>query len=141
MNLLTNTAAFIFALGVIIFVHELGHFLAAKSVGDILSITDMPGTAEAGDGLDRLAVDEAKRAHIVIYVTDGDLNRQQHAQLQELIALDTFAMINAQVLAVIMKLHHLLRHVHIIRIAVHATGQVAFFITRERQHSATQIRH
>ena len=56
--------------------------------GDILSITDMPGTAEAGEGLDQLAVDEAKRAHIVVYVTDGDLNRQQHAQLQELIGLD-----------------------------------------------------
>ena len=56
--------------------------------GDILSITDMPGTADAGDGLEQLAVDEAKRAHIVIYVTDGDLNRLQHAQLQELIRLD-----------------------------------------------------
>ncbi len=31
MNLLSNTAAFIFALGVIIFVHELGHLLAAKA--------------------------------------------------------------------------------------------------------------
>lgn len=56
--------------------------------GDVLSITDMPGTAEAGDGLDPLAVDEAKRAHIVVYVTDGDLNRLQHALLQELIRLD-----------------------------------------------------
>ena len=56
--------------------------------GDVLTITDMPGTADAGDGLERLAVDEAKRAHIVIYVTDGDLNRVQHAQLQELIQLD-----------------------------------------------------
>ncbi len=33
MNLLSNTAAFIFALGVIIFVHELGHLLAAKLFG------------------------------------------------------------------------------------------------------------
>ena len=31
MNLLSNTAAFIFALGVIIFFHELGHLLAAKA--------------------------------------------------------------------------------------------------------------
>ncbi len=31
MNLLSNTAAFIFALGVIIFFHELGHLIAAKA--------------------------------------------------------------------------------------------------------------
>jgi regulator of sigma E protease len=31
--LLTNTLAFVFVLGVLVFVHELGHFLAAKRVG------------------------------------------------------------------------------------------------------------
>jgi tRNA U34 5-carboxymethylaminomethyl modifying GTPase MnmE/TrmE len=67
---------------------QLATYRWRSPAGDVLSITDMPGTAEAGNGLDRLAVDEAKRAHIVVYVTDGDLNRQQHAQLQELIGLD-----------------------------------------------------
>ena len=33
LNLVTNTAAFIFALGVIIFVHEAGHLLVAKAFG------------------------------------------------------------------------------------------------------------
>ena len=33
MNVLITVAAFVFVLGVLIFVHELGHFLAAKSVG------------------------------------------------------------------------------------------------------------
>ncbi len=33
MSLLITIAAFVFVLGVLIFVHELGHFLAAKSVG------------------------------------------------------------------------------------------------------------
>lgn len=55
--------------------------------GDILSITDSPGTAEVDGALNQLAADEAKRAHIVVYVTDGDINRVQHAALQELIAL------------------------------------------------------
>ncbi|MCG6965638.1 MAG: 50S ribosome-binding GTPase [Chromatiaceae bacterium] len=55
--------------------------------GDVLLITDMPGTGEADGSLDRVAADEAKRAHIVIYVTDGDLNRAQHAALQELLGL------------------------------------------------------
>ena len=31
MDLLTNTLAFVFALGVIIFVHEGGHYLVAKA--------------------------------------------------------------------------------------------------------------
>jgi predicted GTPase len=55
--------------------------------GDVLLLADMPGTGEVGGGLDRDATDEAKRAHIVIFVTDGDINRTQHAALQELIAL------------------------------------------------------
>jgi len=54
---------------------------------DTLIITDMPGTGEADGHLDRIATDEAKRAHIVVYVTDGDINRAQHAALEELIAL------------------------------------------------------
>lgn len=55
--------------------------------GDSLLLTDMPGTAEADGTLDRIAADEARRAHIVVYVTDGDLNRQQHQALQELLQL------------------------------------------------------
>jgi len=55
--------------------------------GDVLQITDMPGTAEADGTLDQLATDEATRAHIVVYVTDGDLNRAQHAALEDLLAL------------------------------------------------------
>jgi predicted GTPase len=52
--------------------------------GDSLLITDMPGTEEAGGELDRLAREEAERAHIVVYVVDGDLNRRQHAALSAL---------------------------------------------------------
>ncbi|MCB1788742.1 MAG: 50S ribosome-binding GTPase [Gammaproteobacteria bacterium] len=55
--------------------------------GDTLVVSDMPGTAEADGSLDALAEDEAKRAHVVLFVTDGDLNRQQHTALQELLAL------------------------------------------------------
>ena len=47
----------------------------------------MPGTGEADGSLDQMAVDEAKRAHIVVYVCDGDLNRAQHHALQDLIEL------------------------------------------------------
>lgn len=55
--------------------------------GDSLILSDMPGTEEANGELDALALDEAQRAHIVVYVTDGDINRRQHAALSGLLAL------------------------------------------------------
>jgi len=66
---------------------ELARYEWRSPGGDILQITDMPGTGEADDGLDRLAADEAKRAHIVVYVVDSDINRAQHAALQDLLRL------------------------------------------------------
>jgi len=55
--------------------------------GDHLLITDMPGTGEVDGSLDQLAAEEAQRAHIVVYVSDGDLNRQQHAAVTGLLDL------------------------------------------------------
>ncbi len=55
--------------------------------GDALILTDMPGTNEVGAGLDNLARDEALRAHVVVYVCEGDLTRSQHDDLQALIEL------------------------------------------------------
>jgi GTP-binding protein EngB required for normal cell division len=66
---------------------ELSRYRWRSPGGDSLLLVDMPGTAEAGGDLDRLAVDEATRAHVVVYVTDGDLNRVQHQALQTLVAL------------------------------------------------------
>jgi GTP-binding protein EngB required for normal cell division/uncharacterized protein (DUF697 family)/membrane protein implicated in regulation of membrane protease activity len=55
--------------------------------GDELILTDMPGTNEVGTGLDALARNEALRAHVVVYVCEGDLTRSQHEDLQALVAL------------------------------------------------------
>lgn len=66
---------------------ELTRYRWVSPGGDALVITDMPGTAEADGGFDELAADEAKRAHIVVYVTDGDINRAQHSALQNLLTL------------------------------------------------------
>ena len=66
---------------------ELSRYRWHSPGGDTLLITDMPGTGEADGSLDQMATDEAKRAHIVVYVCDGDLNRAQHAALQDLIRL------------------------------------------------------
>ena len=55
---------------------------------DHLIITDLPGLNEPDGSLDTLAREEAQRAHVVIYVVDGDLTRDQHQELQGLLALD-----------------------------------------------------
>ena len=55
--------------------------------GDRLILTDMPGLNEARGELDRLAQQEALRAHIVIYVLEGDLTRTQADELQRLLEL------------------------------------------------------
>lgn len=55
--------------------------------GDELVLTDMPGTNEVGGALDRMAADEAQRAHIVVYVTDGDVSRSQNEALRMLATL------------------------------------------------------
>jgi len=58
-----------------------------SSGGDELVLTDMPGTNEVGAGLDEAARAEAMRAHLVVYVCDGDLSRTQFADLNALLAL------------------------------------------------------
>lgn len=63
---------------------ELARYRWHSPGGDSLLLTDMPGTAEADGELDRIAADEATRAHVVVYVTDGDLNRAQHKALDAL---------------------------------------------------------
>lgn len=62
---------------------------SASSAMDLpLRLVDLPGFGEGdGESLATAARDEAARAHIVIYVCDGDLTRSQLQQLTQLIAL------------------------------------------------------
>jgi len=55
---------------------------------DRLILTDLPGLNEANGELDAMAREEAMRSHVVVYVCDGDLTRDQYRELQALIALD-----------------------------------------------------
>ncbi|WP_419619850.1 GTPase [Thiolapillus sp.] len=56
--------------------------------GDELVLTDMPGLDETGGHLDSLSRQEALRAHVVIYIVDGDLTRSQAEKLQALLKLE-----------------------------------------------------
>ncbi len=59
-----------------------------STAGDELILTDMPGLDEAGARLDPMARQEALRAHIVIYVLEGDLTRNQADELRTLLKLE-----------------------------------------------------
>lgn len=67
---------------------ELTEYHWISTAGDELVITDMPGLNETAGDQDLMAREEALRAHIVIYLVDGDLTRSQAEELKELLALD-----------------------------------------------------
>ncbi|WP_457670784.1 GTPase [Thiolapillus sp.] len=67
---------------------EIDAYRWISPAGDELILTDMPGLDESGGGLDVLARQEALRAHIVIYVVDGDLTRTQAEELKTLLKLE-----------------------------------------------------
>ena len=67
---------------------ELRRYRWCSPAGDALVLTDMPGLDEAGRTLDSLSREEALRAHVVVYVCDGDLSRTQFEELVELLELE-----------------------------------------------------
>lgn len=56
---------------------ELSSWRWRSPAGDQLVLVDMPGFNEVDGQLDAMARDEARRAHIVVFVTEGDLTRSQ----------------------------------------------------------------
>ncbi|SDF89914.1 GTPase [Dyella sp. 333MFSha] len=62
---------------------EVTHFEGAMPRGGEWTLADVPGSAEAdGDARERMARDEALRAHAVVYVCAGDLTRTQGDELR-----------------------------------------------------------
>jgi uncharacterized protein len=62
------------------------HYQWSMASGDVVELADVPG---AGDerALGEAALEEAVRAHLVIYVCDGDLSRSQFADVETLAAV------------------------------------------------------
>ena len=52
-----------------------------------IALTDLPGTADPANDADSAALEEARRAHVVVYVCDGDLDRSQIEAVTALNAL------------------------------------------------------
>jgi GTP-binding protein EngB required for normal cell division len=63
---------------------SVGHYRWRSPAGDELVLADVPGTNEPGGALEDAAREEAERAHVVVFVCDGDLTRDQLARLEAL---------------------------------------------------------
>ncbi len=66
---------------------EVTYYTWVSSAGDRLVLADLPGLNEADGSFDQLARDEALRAHVVLYICEGDLTRDQYTALQALVEL------------------------------------------------------
>jgi GTP-binding protein EngB required for normal cell division/uncharacterized protein (DUF697 family) len=66
---------------------EIRHYRWRDDAGHEILLTDVPGTGGHEEGLSELAMSEAQRAHVVLFVCDGDLTRQESAAVADLSAL------------------------------------------------------
>jgi small GTP-binding protein len=66
---------------------QVAHYDYADGEGIDLQLTDAPGILDIDPAHVRIAREEARRAHLVIYVCDGELTRDQHLELEALQAL------------------------------------------------------
>lgn len=63
------------------------HYAWRSPSGAELVLTDVPGTGGHDEGLDDAALEEAQRAHVVLFVCDSDLTRAEASALATLKAL------------------------------------------------------
>ncbi len=62
------------------------HYRWSLASGDVVELADVPGSGDERE-LGDAALEEAVRAHLVIYVCDGDLSRSQFADVETLAAV------------------------------------------------------
>ena len=67
---------------------DIRHYRWRSDVGHEVLLTDVPGTGGHDDGFDDVAMQEAQRAHVVLFVCDSDLTRRESDALRLLLALD-----------------------------------------------------
>ncbi len=66
---------------------DIRHFRWKTESGAEILLTDVPGTGGHDDGFDATALEEAQRAHVVLFVCDSDLTRAEADALRHLMAL------------------------------------------------------
>jgi GTP-binding protein EngB required for normal cell division len=67
---------------------DIRHYRWRNEAGTEILLTDVPGTGGHEAGFDEMALEEAQRAHVVLFVCDGDLTRAQGLAVEYLIRLD-----------------------------------------------------
>jgi hypothetical protein len=63
------------------------HYHWQRESGDAVVLVDVPGLNQMQREYDRVVMEEAQRAHVVIFVCDGDLTRDEYLALQPLLEL------------------------------------------------------
>ncbi|MEL7024078.1 MAG: GTPase [Pseudomonadota bacterium] len=63
---------------------DVQRFVWEAKNGAMIRIADLPGLEAVGGEVDAQMMDEARRAHVVVFVTDSDLTRQQTDALKTL---------------------------------------------------------
>ena len=66
---------------------DVRHYRWRNSAGSEILLTDVPGTGGHEEGLDEMALEEAQRAHVVLFVCEGDLTRAESQAVGHLLAL------------------------------------------------------
>jgi len=64
------------------------HYHWQRESGDRVVLVDVPGLNQMAREYDRMVMEEAQRAHVVIFVCDGDLTRDEYIALQPLLELN-----------------------------------------------------
>ena len=67
---------------------DVRHYRWQSGTGAEILLTDVPGTGGHEAGLDEMALEEAQRAHVVLFVCDGDLTRAESHAVGHLLRLD-----------------------------------------------------
>ncbi len=67
---------------------EIRQYRWTSEAGVEVHLTDVPGTGGHDPGFTELAAAEAQRAHVVLFVCDGDLARAEKALVEKLLAVD-----------------------------------------------------
>jgi GTP-binding protein EngB required for normal cell division/uncharacterized protein (DUF697 family) len=67
---------------------EVRHYRWRNDAGNEILLTDVPGIGGIDGRLTTIATDEAKRAHIVLFVCDSDLTRPEIRSIEALLAFD-----------------------------------------------------
>jgi predicted GTPase len=67
---------------------DIRHHRWRNDSGNEILLTDVPGTGGHDAGFDEMALEEARRAHVVLFVCEGDLTRAESRDVEQLLALD-----------------------------------------------------